>query len=244
MSYFRSYFEKNNTIIKNTLINTAKNPTTEIFYGTGFSKFIFKIDFSDLITKVANNEVIINSDTKHTLHLTNTIFGDETFKGAKRGNSKQRAASFDLILFQLNENWDEGIGFDYEETGFDYKSGNFSVSKIPSNWYYRNTVETWSEEGIYSTGTTIIDTIHFDNGNEDINIDVTDYVNNILEGGEDFGLGLAFSIPYQNINPDYDKSVAFFSKYTQTFFEPYVETYFNDRIFDNRQSFTVSAPQS
>ena len=244
MSYFRSYFEKNNTIIKNTHINTAKNPTTEIFYGTGFSKFIFKVDFTDLITKVTNNEVIINSDTRHTLHLTNTIFGNETFKGAKRGNSKQRAASFDLILFKVNEAWDEGIGFDYEETGFDYQSGNFSVSKIPSNWYFKNTLETWSEEGIYSTGTTIIDTIHFDNGNEDINIDVTDYVNDILNGGEDFGLGLAFAIPYQNINPDYDKSVAFFSKYTQTFFEPYVETYFNDRIVDNRQDFTVSAPQS
>ena len=93
MSYFRSYFEKNNTIIKNTQTNTAKNPTTEIFYGSGFSKFLFKVDFTDLISKVSANEVIVNSDTKHTLHLTNTIFGDETFKGAKRGNGKQRAAS-------------------------------------------------------------------------------------------------------------------------------------------------------
>ena len=49
MSYFRSYFEKNNTIIKDSLINTAKNPTTEIFYGTGFSKFLFNFKYlSDL----------------------------------------------------------------------------------------------------------------------------------------------------------------------------------------------------
>ena len=34
MSYFRSYFEKNNTILKNSYVNTAKNPTTEIFYGS------------------------------------------------------------------------------------------------------------------------------------------------------------------------------------------------------------------
>jgi hypothetical protein len=52
MSYFRSYFEKNNTIIKNSQVNTAKNPTTEIFYGSGFSKFLFKVDFTDLISKV------------------------------------------------------------------------------------------------------------------------------------------------------------------------------------------------
>ena len=49
---------------------------------------------------------------------------------------------------------------------------------------------------------------------------------------------------HRSLNPDYDKSVAFFTKYTQTFFEPYVESYFNDRIDDNRQSFTVSAPQN
>jgi hypothetical protein len=244
MSYFRSYFEKNNTIVKNSQINTAKNPTTEIFYGTGFSKFIFKIDFTDLINKVSGAELILNSDTKHTLHLTNTIFASESFLGGQTGTGKDRASSFDLILFKLNESWDEGVGYDYEETGFDYRSGNFSVVKKPSNWYFRNTLDKWVEPGIYTTGATILDTIHFDNGNEDINVDVTDYVNNILNGGEDFGIGLAFSYPYENINPDYDKSVAFFTKYTQTFFEPYVESFFNDRIVDNRQNFTVSAPQS
>lgn len=244
MSYFRSYFEKNNTIVKNTQINTAKNPTTEIFYGTGFSKFIFKIDFSDLITKVENSELIINSDTTHTLHLTNTIFASESFLGGKTGTGKQRASSFDLILFQINEDWDEGIGYDYEETGLVYKSGNYSVVKTPSNWYYKNTLDTWDEPGIYGTGATIIQTIHFDNGNEDINVDITDYVNDILDGTNDYGLGLAFSIPYENVNPDYDKSVAFFTKYTQTFFEPYVESFFNDRILDNRQDFTSGSDQS
>jgi hypothetical protein len=43
MSYIRSYFEKNNTIVKNSQVNTAKNPTTEIYYGGGFSKFILDI---------------------------------------------------------------------------------------------------------------------------------------------------------------------------------------------------------
>ena len=47
MSYFRSYFEKNNTIIKSSQVNTAKNPTTEIFYGSGISKFLFKVDFTE-----------------------------------------------------------------------------------------------------------------------------------------------------------------------------------------------------
>jgi hypothetical protein len=60
MSYFRSYFEKNNTIIKNLQVNTAKNPTTEILYGSSFSKFIFKIDLTDLQSKIDNGDLIID----------------------------------------------------------------------------------------------------------------------------------------------------------------------------------------
>ena len=70
MSYFRSYFEKNNTIIKNSSVNTAKNPTTEIFYGSGFSKFIFKVDLTDLKSKINIKSLkfnivnLINTDIK------------------------------------------------------------------------------------------------------------------------------------------------------------------------------------
>jgi hypothetical protein len=93
MSYYRSYFDKNNTIIKDSQVNTAKNPTTEIFYGSGFSKFIFKVDFTDLIQKVVDGSFVVTPQTKHYLNLTNTIFGDETFLGAKRGTGRERATS-------------------------------------------------------------------------------------------------------------------------------------------------------
>ncbi len=76
MSYFRSYFEKNNTIIKDSVVNTSKNPSTEIFYGDKFSKFIFKIDFEDLKNKITGGDYVITTGTTHTLNLTNTIFGD------------------------------------------------------------------------------------------------------------------------------------------------------------------------
>lgn len=245
MSYFRSYFEKNNTIIKNSQVNTAKNPTTEIFYGSGFSKFIFKVDFSDLKNKVDSGEYVINDDTTHTLHLTNTIFGDETFLGAKRGSGRQRTNSFDIIVFKVSEFWDEGLGFDYEDGGYDFTTGNETFDERPSNWYNRTTLDSWGSEGIYSTDPTIISTIHFDNGNEDINVDITDYVNGILvSGNTNHGLGLAFAVLYQDIEAEIDQSVAFFTKYTQTFFEPYVETFFNDRIDDDRLNFIEKTIQN
>ena len=245
MSYFRSYFEKNNTIIKNSQVNTAKNPTTEIFYGSGFSKFIFKVDFSELKNKVDSGEYVVNDDTTHTLHLTNTIFGDETFLGAKRGTGRQRTNSFDIIVFKVSEFWDEGLGFDYEDGGYDFTTGNETFDERPSNWYNRTTLDSWGSEGIYSNDPTIISTVHFDNGNEDINVDITDYVNSIIvSGNTNHGLGLAFAVLYQDIEAEIDQSVAFFTKYTQTFFEPYVETYFNDRINDDRLNFIERVTQN
>jgi hypothetical protein len=84
-----------------------------------------------------------------------------------------------------------------------------------------------------------------DNGNEDVNFDITDYVNDIVvNGATNQGLGLAFSVLYQDLKPDADQTVAFFTKYTQTFFEPYVESYFEDVISDDRQSFTEKINQN
>lgn len=244
MSYFRSYFEKNNTLLKESRVNTSKNPTTEIFYGSGFSKFIFKVDLSQLKEKVTNNELIIDSNTKHTLHLTNTIFGDEGLKGLNRTTGRDRATSFKLIIFKITQYWDEGIGFDYQDLSYDFVDGNKTYDERPSNWYYRTTMNPWNTAGIYSTSPTIIGEQTFDNGNEDLNVDITDYVNLILEGGVNQGMGIAFDIVYQDLNVNRDQSVAFFTKYTQTFFEPYVESYFDDIIMDNRTNFLEKQNQN
>ena len=153
MSYFRSYFDKNNTIIKNKKVNTAKNPTTEIFYGSGFSKFLFTVNFDDLKSKVDDGTYVLDNNTKHVLHMTNTIFGDETFLGAKRGTGRERTSSFKLILFQINEYWDEGVGFDYEDSGYDYTTGNDTFDVRPSNWFNRTTLDSWSADGVYTNNT-------------------------------------------------------------------------------------------
>ena len=244
MSYFRSYFEKNNTILKQSQVNTAKNPNTELIYGSTFSKFIFKVDFTDLKNKIDNGDFVIDSNTKHYLKMTNTIFGDESLLGQKNGKGRDRTSSFDLIVFKVTEFWDEGLGFDYEDEIYDFTSGNNTFNERPSNWFNRTTLDTWASAGVYSTP-TIIDTVHFDNGNEDLVADITSYVNGIiLSGNTNHGLGIAFASLYENINSEVDQSVAFFTKYTQTFFEPFVETVFQDRIDDDRQNFIAEVTQN
>lgn len=249
MSYFRSYFEKNNTIIKNSQANTAKNPATEIFYGSSFSKFLFKVDFTNLKNKVNNNELVVDSNTRHTLHLTNTIFGDEGQKGLNRTTGRDRTSSFDLIVFSLGQFWDEGLGFDYADSGYDFVTGNRTFDERPSNWYYRTTLNTWTTAGVFHDSPTVIsgytgNKIHMDNGNENIDFDITPYVNGIISGDTNHGLGLSFAVVYQYLTPDTDQSVAFFTKYTQTFFEPYVNSHFEDTIMDNRNNFVEEIEQN
>jgi hypothetical protein len=245
MSYYRSYFEKNNTLVKDNRVNTSKNPTTEIFYGSGFSKFIFKVDLSIIKNKVNNNELVIDSNTRHTLHLTNTIFGDEGLKGMNRTTGKNRATSFKLIIFKISQFWDEGIGFDYQDASYDFVDGSKTYDERPSNWYFRTTMNAWNTPGIYSNSPVIIGEQTFDNGNEDLNVDITNYVNQVISGQTvNQGLGIAFDVVYQDLNVAIDQSVAFFTKYTQTFFEPYVESYFDDIIKDDRSNFIEGMNQN
>ncbi len=237
MSYYRSYFNKNNTIIKDSLVNTSKSPYTEIYYGDGYSKFIFQVDFTNLLNKINKGDLVVNSDTKHYLRMTNTIFGSESFVGQQNDTGGHRATSFDLTLIPLTEFWDEGVGIDYTDVDEIKINNNKTYDIRPSNWYNRTTLNTWGVDGIYDTIPNDNSyNIHFDNGDENINIDVTDYVNNIINGEINYGLVLAFNIPFFDI-AEFKQSVAFFTKYTQTFFEPFIESVFNDTIDDNRDNF-------
>jgi len=239
MSYFRSYFTKNNTLLKDSVINTSKNPTTELYYGEGISRFIFSVDLTDLQNKINNGDLVVDSNTKHYLKMTNTVIGDPKLVGSDRSTGRQRATSFDLVVFELNEQWDEGVGYDYEFVDYLDDFGDKLYDERPSNWFNRTTLSGWTTPGVYTTGSTIIDTIHFNNGDENINLDITNFVNGVIvSGNTNYGLGIKFDTPYEQINNvDTEQSVSFFSKYTQTFFEPFVESIFDDRIEDDRQDF-------
>jgi hypothetical protein len=93
------------------------------------------------------------------------------------------------------------------------------------------------------SGLTIITRQHFDLGNEDINMDMTEEINGILNGSITgvTGWGLAYLPQIENITGLTDSySVAFFSKYTQTFYQPYLLTNYDDLIVDDRNQFLKS----
>ena len=241
----RTFFDRNNTIIKNSNINTGRNPVTELFYGgpegeNKYSRYLFHFDETRLINLYTGGTFADLSKLKHTLKLTNTATFDT---GLLNGNyqSKDRACSFDLIVFGINQYWDEGVGYDFQACGL--LNGDCAVSVAPSNWINAQTGINWANgSGVYSGYPTVIATQHFDAGNENIEIDVTDYVNGLILGNPNYGLGLAYSRALELTNTRTIQYVGFFTRHTQTFYEPYIETTYSSYIKDDRNNFFLDKP--
>jgi hypothetical protein len=267
MSINNSYFSRNNTLISNSLTNTGRNPVVELFYGNdtllnpkGFSRFIFDLDLTLLKEKYNNgfiNPLCVN--VKHTLRMTNTCFFNKDFLNEKTSQGRLRATSFDLILFRIPyvdldpnkpQKWDEGVGYDYADIMSSVPNDK-NFSDRPSNWYQTTTIDFWEEPGIYNnlntgltpySALTIIDQQHFEFGDEDIEFDMTEEINSLLKGDliNPVGWGVAFLPQVENLSGTTGMySVGFFSRHTQTFYEPFLETSYNDLIEDDRNNFTL-----
>jgi len=288
MSTHKSYFSKNNTVLHESTVNTAKNPVTEIFYGGGFyekdcvatgndsdtcisktgeiltgytrqtvfrnsSRFIFDLNLKDLKTKIADGRINLTGSggtTSHRLKMVNTSFFDDRLLNTKTAKAKRRATSFDLILFALSgTSWDEGVGYDYNTENitseiFDDKS----YSSRPSNWFKSTTLTSWNTPGIYNYTTQppiILASQHFDNGDENIDMNITTPLDRFLDGLDNYdGFGVAFVRQLEDLSGLTESySVGFYTKYTQTFFEPYLETTYSDLITDARANFYEGVTQ-
>jgi len=263
MSINNSYFSKNNTLISNSLTNTGRNPVTELFYGTlatsqypnGFSRFIFDLDLTLLQEKVADGTIssTCTDIMTHTLRMVNTsTFNLETLN-TTTSQGRLRATSFDLILFRIpnNQIWDEGVGYDFADLIYEYSNSDKNFSTRPSNWIQTTTLSGWTEPGIYNnnnTGTvpysalTIVDTQHFQFGNENISFDMTNEINQILNGTLTgvTGWGIAYLPQIENLTGlTENHEVQFFTRHTQTFYEPFLETNYDDIIDDDRNQFSL-----
>jgi len=243
MGIYRTYFDKNTVILSNSSLNTARNPISQLFYGKNtmsipsYSRLLIHFDTSELRSLVSDSTIM--GTMNHVLKMKNTSFFDgELIAGDF--DAKKRAHSFDLILFKINEYWDEGAGYDVVPDIYESPNNNAYLSG-PANWTYRTTLDRWTASGIvdYSAVTpTIISTQHFEFGNEDIEIDITDEVNNIITGGTNYGYCIAFQHDYEiSTGTTQQQYVGFYSRHTNTYYEPFVETTWNNLIEDDRGYF-------
>ena len=271
MSINNSYFSKNNTLTSNSFVNTGRNPVTELFFGSvissqypnGYSRFIFDLDFTLLNQKVSDGTINLNCGQlpTHTLRMVNTTSFNEELLNTTTSQGRMRATSFDLILFRIPyidndpnqpQVWDEGVGYDFADLIYDYSPSDKNFSDRPSNWFQTTTIGTWEEAGIYNnqnigndpySGLTIVDTQHFEFGNENVSFNMSDEINAILTGQliNVSGWGIAYKPQVENITGITDNyEVQFFTRHTQTFYEPFLETSYDDLIEDDRNSFSLS----
>lgn len=238
MSLYRTYFTKNNTIVDNNKMNFGRNPVTEISYGikNNVSRFIFDIDIEKLKDKIIKEGYSINNIKSHKLVLYNTISNNNNITSFFGDRITQRTSSFQLDLFKINESWNEGSGYKFMYQEFYKDEGTASGS----NWFNKNSTDNWSVDGVFVNQNDIVNTFYSENGNEDINIDITDYINDIIFNESlHFGFGLKFSDEYENLLTKYRQAVAYHTRHTHTFFVPYLETEFDDNINEYRNNIII-----
>ena len=259
MSIHRSYFKKNNTIIKDSDVNTGRNPVTQLFYGSGtnsYSRFIFDLNLTDLKAKI-NSCCVDTNNITHKIKLTNTSnFDDTLINDTPLMDGTRRATSFTLQLFKVVNtiNWSEGVGYDYQIPHISIEPEyNKSQSNRPSNWNNLDTLNSWSIPGTYDNqlaqspaNYTVLATQKFDHGNENIefssallDLEINNRLNSPMANHVVYGI--SFVPGLENITGATESySVGFFTRHTQTFFEPFLETHINDYIEDDRGNFNYN----
>lgn len=254
----KTYVSKSNTIFKDKCGNNGTDPIMTISYGKELSRGLIYFDHTQIKEMVEDKVYSDISKLRHVLKMTNAsslgkIDMTKPCIGNMNEETTKRASSFDLIFFLINKEWDQGNGYYYDNNV--YTNNNKRYTQDASNWYqYRNYFK-WDEEGIYSNtrltreydkftskngnlSNVIIASQHFDHGNENIEVDITDTVNDfITEKIPNYGIGIAFSPAREEEKANKTHFVAFFDENTHTFFQPYVETTYDETIEDDRTNF-------
>ena len=280
------FLDKVNTIFKGKYANLGLNPVMELNYGKGpISRVLMHFDEKPILSLVEDRTFVKMANLGFKLKMTNcfSVDGYPYAKELMTGlEPKQRAASFDIILFELPCYFDEGRGFDFVSDF--WITNNRSFDDNASNWYFSQNGNVWPVDkekidlnnpnlnlqnknvwvleddgkkkihldgGVYSQDyineqyelfkngeeSIIIGEQHFDYGNENIDIDISDYVMKIINGKHNYGIGMMFTPRIENQETIVTQYVGFFSNHTNTFFHPYVEAIYCNHIDDNRDSF-------
>lgn len=237
MLNIHSFINKNNTLISSSYINTGLNPITNLYYGDGFSRFIFSFDESRLKELINDKTLYDTSKIKHYLKIFNA--GSLVQSQTNEIYDYQRASSVELVLLKINQNWDEGKGYDYSNDIFYTDSYR---SYLPSNWFQANGTENWLEEGILSgnTDSSVVASQYLESGLESVYMDVTEAINSIVISGDtNYGFCLAYKYSYENSSENIPQYIGLFTRYTNTIFKPYIETIYDSTINDDRSNFKL-----
>ncbi len=253
MQKFRLYPIKENSIASGSYqeYNSSQNQIANLWYGGGvfynniyrentISRHLLYFDLTELQSKIYSKEIMSGNVVSYKLKIFNAIPEDKVLQKEFQSNPlyKQIAHSYDLIVFPINKDWDEGKGYDLLEQNYIAKApGQLSITGY-SNWQSATTLTAWNEPGIFTNPTASTSTYgiqHFETGGEDLDVDITGIVAGWLSGSStNYGLGIAFGRPFELISSDTRYITSFYTKHTNSAFKPYLEVTYNQIINDDR----------
>ena len=217
--------------------------------------FTFYCKCNDVMNNAYLDFNIINNSLDNPCSMSNPICFAKNGQICHNETHKLKYGNYVEVKVDIPKN--DSIKFkkhrfriEYTIDGVTYKSSVYTISQLPAELkYYPST-----DNGIYSTKTLeeelnkyeqgldsiIIGKQHFDIGNENIDVDITTAFNKFLTGEwENCGIGIAFAPNIENSSSIYENYVGLLTNKTNSFFEPFVETTYDDVIKDDRANFVL-----
>lgn len=228
-AWITNAFVGEETNLRATGSNLGTHPTLQVFKATGshptesveLARTLLDFDINYLKDQIITQGRVPSASVQYVLRAFDYSIGGPV------------AAGFDLLVYPVVGAWDEGQGQD--DTAY--------VDYGAVSWEKRRTTDAWTTPG--GDYGALSASQHFDNGHEDLNIDVTGIVNAWISGTVDAnGFLLKLGNTEEENDVDYYRKV-FYSHETQTVEKiPYLEARWNDVRKDNRGNFAINQPNA
>jgi hypothetical protein len=178
------------------------------------ARVLVEFDISQFSSLTASKDM--PSDATYHLRLRNLEHG------------MRLPASFGIEVEQLGRAWDEGRGLDVDDF----------ADKGYANWDRSRSNVFWTAPGGDLSSTRLVSVAHFDDGHEDLDVDVTPLVNNWLTGGTpNYGFMVRLSSSLESGSLDYYTKM-FYSRHSKRPDRwPYLEARWDDSLRDDRNNF-------
>lgn len=220
-------FEANLTT-RGTKANMGESDVLEVFsiFGQANSS---SYELTRILTKFPVTS-IVSDRSAGTLPASGSVNFVLKLSNVKHGQTLP--THFNLTVQPVSRSWTEGIGLDMEEY----------TDLGSSNWLSASNGVLWTAEGgDYLTSSNNYNA-YFDNGTEDLEVDITSLVEEWISGTiPNYGVGIHLTSSEETAARSY-YTKKFSARGSEFFFKrPHVEARWDSSIRDDRNDFTISS---
>ena len=237
----KKFFAIADTTITNALKEDLSTRATDSNMGLSDSLEIFYIygqnpdPEAPEVEKREEARIIIKFDTDSIKQYYNNVFPQSVKFVLKMSNAEHPYTlprGYSAKIYKLVESFSEGQGVDMES----YKDEG------PASWTNRELNTAWTNPGAFQGTETLVATQLFDTGVEDMEVDITSYIEGLFNGDTDDGLIILLEEPVTTgITNFYTKK--FFSRSSEFFFKrPVIEARDSNTNSDDRGKFYKASP--